>query len=134
MAEYQNIFTRVQVRGPAHEGPPLKGASWGRIGQPLFVHLFGRFGDAQLGPIYLGATGMASLIFGFFAIEIIGFNMLASVHWNPVEFVRQLPWAALAAAERWRLVAAGRVFPHHLDFAVVAADVQAGAGAWLGLA
>ena len=95
MAEYQNIFTRVQVRGPAHEGPPLKGASWGRIGQPLFVHLFGRFGDAQLGPIYLGATGMASLIFGFFAIEIIGFNMLASVHWNPVEFVRQLPWLAL---------------------------------------
>jgi photosynthetic reaction center M subunit len=38
---------------------------------------------------------MASLLFGFIAFEIIGLNMLASVNWNPVQFVRQLPWLAL---------------------------------------
>jgi hypothetical protein len=35
----------------------------------------GKIGDAQIGPIYLGWAGIASLIFGFIAIEIIGFNM-----------------------------------------------------------
>ena len=29
------------------------------------------------------------------AIEIIGLNMLASVNWSPIEFVRQLPWLSL---------------------------------------
>jgi photosynthetic reaction center M subunit len=95
MAEYQNIFTRVQVRGPAYAGTPLANASWPRSGTPGFSRLLGFFGDAQIGPIYLGATGMASLIFGFFAFEIIGLNMMASVNWNPIEFVRQLPWLAL---------------------------------------
>src|SRR5579871_2475030 len=95
MAEYQNIFTRVQVRGPVYAGAPLAGASWARVGTAGFSHFLGRIGDAQLGPIYLGATGMASLIFGFFAFEIIGLNMFASVNWNPIEFVRQLPWLAL---------------------------------------
>jgi hypothetical protein len=46
-------------------------------------------------PIYLGTLGIASLILGTLAINIIGFNMLASVNWNPVEFMRQLPWLAL---------------------------------------
>ena len=95
MAEYQNIFTRVQVRGPVYSGVPLVGAGWTRVGTAGFSHFLGRIGDAQLGPIYLGATGMASLIFGFFAFEIIGLNMFASVNWNPIEFVRQLPWLAL---------------------------------------
>ncbi len=95
MATYQNIFTRVQVRGPLHDGEPLKRAGWTRSGTPQFVHWLGRIGDAQFGPIYLGATGMASLLFGFFAFEIIGLNMFASVNWNPIEFVRQLPWLAL---------------------------------------
>ncbi|MGD8957999.1 MAG: photosynthetic reaction center subunit M, partial [Chromatiaceae bacterium] len=44
---------------------------------------------------YLGATGVLSLVFGFLAFEIIGLNMWASVNWDPVEFVRQLPWLAL---------------------------------------
>ena len=59
------------------------------------VHLLGRFGDAQIGPIYLGWLGLASLICGFIAIEIIGLNMLASVNWRP-DPVR--PPAALAGA------------------------------------
>jgi photosynthetic reaction center M subunit len=95
MAEYQNIFTRVQVRSPAYAGVPLGAGSWVRQGTPSFVHFFGRIGDAQLGPIYLGWTGVASLIFGFAAIEIIGLNMWASVQWDPIQFVRQLPWLAL---------------------------------------
>ena len=71
-----------------------RGSVWARKGGG-FNHLFGRFGDAQIGPFYLGTTGLLSLICGFIAFEIIGLNMFASVHWNPVQFVRQLPWLAL---------------------------------------
>ena len=67
MAEYQNIFTRVQVRGPAHIGVSLPRGSWTRTGTPSFSYLLGLIGDAQLGPIYLGTTGLASLICGFVA-------------------------------------------------------------------
>ena len=95
MATYQNIFTQVQVQGPFHEGPPLPSGSWVRQGSPLFSRLLGIIGDAQVGPFYLGFLGLASLMCGFVAIEIIGLNMLASVGWNPVQFVRQLPWLAL---------------------------------------
>jgi len=95
MPEYQNIFTRVQVRAPAHPGVPLGRSTWVRQGEPFFVYWFGRFGDAQVGPFYLGWLGLASLLCGFIAIEIIGLNMWASVNWDPVQFVRQLPWLAL---------------------------------------
>jgi photosynthetic reaction center M subunit len=95
VAEYQNIFTRVQIRGPAYAGVPNTTGTWVRQGRMRFVHLFGRFGDAQVGPIYLGWTGVASLICGLIAIEIIGLNMWASVNWDPIQFIRQLPWLAL---------------------------------------
>jgi photosynthetic reaction center M subunit len=95
MAEYQNLFTRVQVRGPAYAGVPMTASSWTRSGKPFFIHTFGRFGDAQVGPIYLGALGVMSLVCGFTAFEIIGLNMWASVNWSPVQFIRQLPWLAL---------------------------------------
>ncbi len=95
MAEYQNIFTRVQVRGPLHTGTTLPRGSWTRLGTPMHIRLLGFFGDAQIGPIYLGLSGMASLVCGFIAIEIIGLNMWASVDWNPIQFVRQLFWLAL---------------------------------------
>ncbi|CAN5845862.1 photosynthetic reaction center subunit M [soil metagenome] len=97
MAEYQNIFTRIQVRAPAYEGVPLPRGTWAREGKPVFVHWLGRIGDAQLGPIYLGFTGVASLICFFFAIEIIGLNMLASVDWSPLRFAQQFFWLALDA-------------------------------------
>ena len=97
MAEYQNIFTTVQAAGPAHQSVPLGPGNSPRTGaeSPLQVHLFGRFGMAQIGPIYLGPLGIASLIFGMLAFNIIGFNMLAQVNWDPVQFVRQLFWLAL---------------------------------------
>jgi len=94
MAEYQNIFTSVQVHPPAYPGVPVKG-SWGRDGPPFMSYWLGKIGDAQIGPIYLGWLGVASLLCGFIAIEIIGLNMLASVNWDPIQFLRQLPWLAL---------------------------------------
>ena len=102
--EYQNLFTRVQVRGPAYAGVPLARESEPRDGKPSFSHLLGRIGDAQVGPIYLGWTGLIALICGFIAIEIIGLNMWASVNWDPVQFIRQLPWLALEPpAPHWGL-------------------------------
>jgi photosynthetic reaction center M subunit len=95
MAEYQNIFTQVQVRGPVEYGTPIEGDWFGRTGEPFFVRWLGWLGDAQVGPIYLGVTGVASLVCGFIAFEIIGLNMWASVNWDPIQFIRQLPWLAL---------------------------------------
>jgi photosynthetic reaction center M subunit len=95
MAEYQNIFTQMQIRGPAYVGIPPAPGSWVRQGKPGFSYWFGMIGDAQIGPIYLGFLGVASLVSGIIAFEIIGLNMFASVNWNPIQFVRQLPWLAL---------------------------------------
>ena len=95
MPEYQNIFTQVQVHGHGEMGVPIGNQTKNRAGKPAFSWLLGAIGNAQLGPIYLGATGTFSLIFGLIAFEIIGFNMLASVNWDPVQFVRQLFWLAL---------------------------------------
>ena len=93
--EYLNLFTRVQVQAPSYPGVPLERGNKEREGPPIHMHLLGRLGDAQIGPFYLGWFGLASLLCGFIALEIIGLNMWASVNWDPVQFVRQLPWLAL---------------------------------------
>ena len=96
MAEYQNLFTQVQAVGPSNLGVPLGEGNSPRTGTDLpQVHLFGRLGMPQIGPIYLGPLGIASIIFGVAAINIIGFNMLAQVNWDIVQFVRQLFWLSL---------------------------------------
>jgi photosynthetic reaction center M subunit len=95
MAAYQNIFTQVQVRSAPEMGVHTGEADAWRVGTPGFVHWIGRLGNAQIGPMHLGWTGIVSLFCGFLAFEIIGLNMWASVGWNPAEFVRQLPWLAL---------------------------------------
>ena len=95
MLEYQNLFTRVQVRTVPEAGIPIEDSPGGRVGTGTFSYLAGKFGDAQIGPSYLGTAGTVSLLFGFLAFEIIGLNMWASVGWDPVEFIRQLPWLAL---------------------------------------
>ncbi len=95
MAEYQNIFTQIQVRGPAELGFPLPAGSSPRKGTPFFSYLMGKLGNAQIGPIYLGFLGSLSLVFGLVAFEIIGLNMWASVDWSLREFGRQLFWLAL---------------------------------------
>jgi photosynthetic reaction center M subunit len=95
MSAYQNIFTQVQVQGHPETGVPgTDGDDW-RVGTPFLVHWIGRIGNAQIGPIHLGWTGLLSLFTGFLAFEIIGLNMFASVGWNPAEFIRQLPWLGL---------------------------------------
>jgi photosynthetic reaction center M subunit len=94
MAEYQNIFTAVQVRSPLYQGVTVSSGPFVRQGGG-FSYWLGKIGDAQVGPYYIGWTGIASLFFGFIAIEIIGLNMMAQVNWSPIEFMRQLPWLAL---------------------------------------
>jgi len=95
MAYYQNLFTAVQPVGPLHDGIELPPGNSPRSFKPFLLHILGRFGNAQIGPIYLGPLGLAALILGTFSINIMGFNMLAQVNWDPVQFVRQLFWLAL---------------------------------------
>lgn len=95
MAAYQNIFTQIQVRDHPEMGLPLPRGDSERVGTPVFSNLLGKIGDAQVGPLYLGTLGLWSILFGAAAFIIIGFNMLASVNWSLIEFIRQLPWLAL---------------------------------------
>jgi len=95
MADYYNLFTTVQAKGPVHHGVELGPGNSPRFGHPAIFWLLGKIGNAQLGPIYLGGFGVLSLVCGMLAFNIIGLNMLASVNWDPVQFVRQLFWLAL---------------------------------------
>jgi photosynthetic reaction center M subunit len=97
MATYQNIFTQVQLRGHPEAGVPLGKGHDPRVGKGFFSYWMGKLGNAQIGPIYLGKLGLASIICFLIAFEIVGLNMFASVNWDPVQFVRQLPWLALEA-------------------------------------
>jgi photosynthetic reaction center M subunit len=92
---YQNIFTRVQVRANPDLGVPAGDSDLWRGKNTLENDLMGRIGDAQIGPFYLGFTGVAALVSGAIAIVTIGLNMLAQVNWNPIEFIRQLFWLSL---------------------------------------
>ena len=84
MAEYQNIFTRVQVHGPSYPGVPLSypGEEQQRQGPPLHIHLLGRIGDAQLGPIYLGWLGVTSLFLGFISLSMAGLYAFRGPFWS----------------------------------------------------
>jgi len=96
MAEFQNLLTPIQVHGPPDPGVESEHSDKNRIFKPGGMnYLLGKIGDAQIGPFYLGWLGILSLLFGFAAFEIIGFSMLASVNWDVVEFIRQLPWLSL---------------------------------------
>jgi len=98
MAEYQNLFTRVQVHTAGYPGVPLpKESADNRVGPIQHFPLAGKIGDAQIGPIYLGTLGVWALVFGTIAFMIIGLNMWAQVNWNPVLFVRNLFWLSLEA-------------------------------------
>jgi photosynthetic reaction center M subunit len=93
--QYQNLFTRVQPVGPTHHGVELGPQNSARDIEPFLLHLAGRLGNAQIGPFYLGTWGLISIVCGTISINIMGFYMLASVGWDPIEFIRQLPWLAL---------------------------------------
>ncbi|MEY3697436.1 MAG: Reaction center protein chain, partial [Pseudomonadota bacterium] len=81
MADYYNLFTTVQAKGPVHHGVELGPGNSPRFGHPAIFWLLGKIGNAQLGPIYLGGFGVLSLVCGMLAFNIIGLNMLASVNW-----------------------------------------------------
>ncbi len=95
MAEYQNIFTTVQVRSLAYPGVPHDQGQHDRIGKPFFNYWVGKIGDAQIGPIYLGATGVFAVICGLIAITIMGYGQAASVGFSPMKFFQQFFWLAL---------------------------------------
>jgi len=95
MAEYQNIFTQVQVRGAPEmglvEGVELSNRTQGAS----FSTLMGWIGNAQLGPVYLGAMGVLSLMSG-----LVWFTMVGGWYWyqagfNPAVFMRDLFWFSL---------------------------------------
>ncbi|MEL7130597.1 MAG: photosynthetic reaction center subunit M, partial [Pseudomonadota bacterium] len=83
MADYQYIFTQTQVRGHFDPGVELPDGNWSREPVKIFSYVMGKIGDAQIGPMYLGFTGVAALICGSISILIMGLNMAASVDWNP---------------------------------------------------
>ena len=96
MAEYQNIFTQVQVRGPAEVGLDPKGILEAeRGGTPRFSNLLGWMGNAQLGPIHLGMFGVISAYLFAVWFLLVGFNMLGQVDYNFFEFIKQGFWLAM---------------------------------------
>ena len=96
MAEYQNIFTQVQVQGPAEMGMAADmDTNRERTTNARFSSLLGLFGNAQLGPVHLGAFGLLAVI-GFAAwFFIIGMHFWATVDYSPTQFIRNLAWMSL---------------------------------------
>lgn len=95
MAGFHTLYTQVALRGPDEAGIALPPGSLQRIGKPIHSRWLARFGEPQIFPTYLGGLGIASLVCGFIAIEIIGLNMWASVDWSPIRFIKMLPFLAL---------------------------------------
>ena len=95
MVEYQNIFTQVQVQGPpemgVEEGVPLHD----RTNSARFSKLLGWFGNAQLGPIYLGSFGVVSLATGLIWFVMVGASYWAQADYNPAIFMRDLFYFSL---------------------------------------
>ena len=95
MKQYQNIFTAIQVQGPIADGIPLPRGDEKRPGKGSLNYWIGKFGNAQIGPIYLGTLGLISIVTFLIGFNIIGLNYWAQVDWDPVQFVRQLFWLSL---------------------------------------
>jgi photosynthetic reaction center M subunit len=95
MAEYQNIFTQVQVRSAPEmglvEGVDLSNRTKGAG----FSTLAGWFGNAQLGPIYLGTMGVISLAAGAIWFLMVGAWFWHQAGFNPAVFLRDLFWLSL---------------------------------------
>ena len=97
MAEYQNIFTQVQVRGEPEFGMAGDGDfdSDERVGKPGFSTLAGWFGNAQLGPIYLGSFGVVSVACGLIWFFIVGISYWDQAGYNGAVFLRDLFYFSL---------------------------------------
>ena len=101
-------WLNIKISSPSVQavGMPIHHGRAGSHGQrprtargqpPASFTCSGRIGNAQIGPIYLGLDWASCFADAGadIAFEIIGFNMLASVNWDPIQFVRQLFWLAL---------------------------------------
>ncbi|PTE14695.1 photosynthetic reaction center subunit M [Pseudogemmobacter blasticus] len=99
MAEYQNIFTQVQVGGAPEmglvEGVDLSNRTKGTTNWTLL----GWFGNAQIGPIYLGGWGTVSLISGVLWFMTIGAWFWYEAGFNPAVFMRDLFYLSLDAPD-----------------------------------
>jgi photosynthetic reaction center M subunit len=95
MAEYQNIFTQVQVRSAPEMGMVEAVDLSNRGKGASFSNLFGWFGNAQLGPIYLGSWGVISLATGLIWFTMVGGWFWHQAGYNPAVFLRDLFWLSL---------------------------------------
>ena len=95
MAEYQNIFTQVQVQGPPEMGMAGDADLADRTSRAGFSSTLGWLGNAQLGPIYLGTFGVVSLASGFLWFFLVGISFWVQAGWNPAVFMRDLFYMAL---------------------------------------
>ena len=104
MAEYQNIFTQVQVAAAPEMGMVEDVELGNRTKGAGFSTLAGWFGNAQIGPIYLGTFGVVSIATGLIWFMIIGFWFWYQAGFNPAVFVRDLLWLSLdPPAPEWGL-------------------------------
>ncbi|MFM7336236.1 MAG: photosynthetic reaction center subunit M [Tabrizicola sp.] len=95
MAEYQNIFTQVQVRGAPEMGLTEGVELSNRTKGASFSSLAGWFGNAQLGPVYLGTMGVISLASGLAWFVTVGLWYWYQAGYNPAVFLRDLFWFSL---------------------------------------
>ena len=96
MAEYYNIFNQVQVEGPPEMGVDNENdLAKNRIGRPGFSRLYGWFGNAQLGPIYLGPWGTISLATGLLWFMLVGLTFWDQAGYNPAIFLRDFLWFSM---------------------------------------
>ena len=78
------------------EGVPLND----RTNSARFSKLLGWFGNAQLGPIYLGSFGVVGLATGLIWFVIVGASYWAQADYNPAIFLRDLFYFSLEPV--WR--------------------------------
>jgi photosynthetic reaction center M subunit len=95
MAEYQNIFTQVQVRAAPEMGMVENVDLGNRTKSAGFSNLAGWLGNAQLGPVYLGTFGVISLATGLIWFMMVGAWFWHLAEYNPAVFMRDLFWMAL---------------------------------------
>ncbi|MES2540016.1 MAG: photosynthetic reaction center subunit M [Pseudomonadota bacterium] len=95
MAEYQNIFTQVQVRGAPEMGMTENVELSNRTRGATFSNLAGWIGNAQLGPVYLGTMGVISLAAGVAWFVTVGLWYWHLAGFNPAVFLRDLFWFSL---------------------------------------
>ena len=95
MAEYQNIFTQVQVQAAPEMGM-VEGVDLGNRSKSASYSTFlGSFGNAQLGPIYLGTFGTISVATGLIWFFLVGAHYWGQAGYNPAVFLRDLLWFSL---------------------------------------